>query len=68
MPRPVPSLPSQPLLTVPDVAHLLAVQPRRVYEMVATRTIPHLHIGRQVRFEREALARWLDGQRQQVAS
>src|SRR4051812_28408655 len=47
-----------PLLTIVDVAELLAVSVRYVYRLVGERRIPYVKWGRYVRFEPNDLARW----------
>jgi excisionase family DNA binding protein len=46
-----------------EVAELLGTTPRRVYEMVRQERIPYVRLGeRSLRFPRQAIRRWLDGQ------
>jgi excisionase family DNA binding protein len=54
------------LLTATEVAELLAVPESWVREQSRRPdgdAIPHLRLGRYVRFERDAVVGWLDGQR-----
>ena len=60
--EPRPTL-SEPLLTASDVAQLLQVKRSSVYEYVRTGTLPHVKVGRHVRFLRSDLAAWLRDQR-----
>ena len=55
-----------PFLRVVDVARLLEVTPRRVYQLVANRTIPSIRMGRSLRIPRAALSEWFDQQSQQA--
>jgi|ERR671922_78867 excisionase family DNA binding protein len=48
------------LLTAPDVAELLAVPERWVREQTRGGLIPHLRLGRYVRYRKDAVVRWLD--------
>jgi excisionase family DNA binding protein len=48
------------LLTASDVAELLAVPERWVREHTRGGLIPHLRLGRYVRYRRDAVFRWLD--------
>lgn len=47
------------VIDVPAVARLLAVGRNTVYAMVARNAIPHRRLGKQIRFHREAVMRWL---------
>ena len=55
---------SEPLLRAEDVAALLGVKPSSVYEYARTSQLPHVRIGRHVRFVRADLETWLGRQRQ----
>lgn len=48
------------LLTAEEVATLLRVTPAWVYAETRRRRIPHIRLGRYVRYRREVLARWMD--------
>ena len=52
--------PLSDVLDVPDVASLLVIGRNTVYEMVARNAIPHRRLGKQIRFSRDAVMRWLD--------
>jgi excisionase family DNA binding protein len=54
----LPSL-SEPLLTTDDAARLLKVPRSTLYELVRSRGLPHVRVGRGLRFVREDLARWV---------
>lgn len=48
------------LLTVPEVADLMAVGTAYVYRLVSERRIPFLKLGHHVRFDPAELEAWLD--------
>ena len=49
-----------PYLTPEQVAELLQISVKTVYRMAATdASMPATHVGRAVRFQADALARWL---------
>jgi len=47
------------LMTVAEVAEMLAVPKSWVYAKVAAKEIPHLHVGRYVRFVYAEIVRWI---------
>lgn len=47
------------LLTAKQVAVILQVSPARVYEMTRLHLIPSVRMGRQIRFNEEALKNWI---------
>lgn len=47
------------LLTAEGVAHLLGIKKKTVYDWVREKKIPHLRLGRQIRFRRDELENWL---------
>ncbi len=47
------------LLTAEEVAALLRMTPSWVYAQTRRRRIPHLRLGRYVRYRREALEPWM---------
>lgn len=47
------------VIDVPAVARMLAVGRNTVYAMVARNAIPHRRLGKQIRFHRAAVMRWL---------
>jgi excisionase family DNA binding protein len=53
----VPSI--TPLLTLDQVARFLQLNERTIRRMVAARRLPCLRLGRQLRFDPQALSRWL---------
>ncbi len=56
----------EPLLDADAVAQLLSVKPSWIYEAVRSRRIPHVKIGRHIRFVRSDLEDWVGGQRQRI--
>jgi excisionase family DNA binding protein len=60
--RTVPPLADE-YLTPDDVCFMFKVKKSWVYDQAQARAIPHIRLGRQLRFERDAVARWLDAQR-----
>jgi excisionase family DNA binding protein len=48
-------------LTVKDVAQVLNVSQRLIYQQVQIGEIPHFRVGAAVRFEPATLAKWLHG-------
>ena len=63
-PQHVPANDEQPtsdaVLDVEDVVRLLRVSRNTVYELVGRNEIPSRRIGKQIRFSRAAIMRWLD--------
>ncbi len=53
------SEPPAMLLTYEEAAHVLSVSRRQLEDMVHRKEVPHLKIGRIVRFSRAALAEWI---------
>lgn len=51
------------LLTVLEVAQLLRVPRKAVYHLVAMRRIPHVKMGRSLRFIRTDVVAWLERNR-----
>ena len=47
------------LITVDELASLLAVKPSWVYERTAAGSIPHVRVGRYVRFRLHEIDDWL---------
>jgi len=48
------------VLDVDDIAALLRVGRNTVYDLVARNELPHRRLGKQIRFSRAAVMRWLD--------
>ncbi len=50
------------LLTVREAAKLLTISAKKLYRMAALGRVPHVRLGRSVRFRREDLERWIQQQ------
>lgn len=59
-PVPQPSSHGEGLMTVAEVGDLLRVKSSWVYEMTRRNEIPHVRVGRYVRFRRGDIDQWLD--------
>ena len=46
-------------LTAKQLSEILQVSPKTVYDWVSVGFIPHVKVGRSVRFEEEKVRRWL---------
>lgn len=55
------------LLTRREVCALLRVEPRYVYQLVNERRIPHLKLGRYLRFDATEIDGWLRASRRPAA-
>lgn len=51
---------SEDVLDVPGACALLGLSRNTVYDLCARGKIPHQKAGRQIRFSRAAIMRWLD--------
>lgn len=49
------------VLTVPQVAELLGLSTKTVYDHAGAGNIPHRRVGRRLLFSRRAILRWLEG-------
>jgi len=60
------SSPSKPalLLTPREAAKALAISPRKLWAMTASGEIPHVRIGRCVRYPVDDLREWIDATKQ----
>ena len=56
---PCPDDPAIEILTADQLAALLGVNRKTIYEAVARDEIPHRRLGRRLIFERGAVLRWL---------
>ncbi len=54
------------LLEVQDVADYLGVRTDRVYREVRAGRLPHIRLGRAVRFRRESIEAWVDSRERGV--
>lgn len=50
----------EPLLNADEAAQLLHVPRSTLYELVRSRHLPHVRVGRGLRFTRRDLARWVE--------
>ncbi len=50
------------LLTVAEASRVLKVHPNTVYELVRRRELPHVRVGRQIRFPLAAIEGWVQTQ------
>lgn len=57
-----PSSTPSPLLTVRDAAAMLCVSERHLHRLTKDGTIPHLRLGKLVRFDAAALTQWIASQ------
>lgn len=46
-------------MTVTDVAEIMNVSPRLIYQLVSIGDIPHFRVGKAVRFEPKSVSDWL---------
>lgn len=53
---------NEAMLGVADVARYMAVCPKTVMTLASRGLIPHVRVGRQIRFRREALIAWAQEQ------
>ncbi len=53
-------VPDDDVLDISGVVRLLRVGRNKVYDLVARNEIPHRRLGKQIRFSRAAIMRWLD--------
>jgi excisionase family DNA binding protein len=56
---PEPQLLAEPLLDAIEAAQLLKVPRSTLYELVRSRSLPHVKVGRGLRFTRADLAIWI---------
>ncbi len=54
-----PQLLTEPLLDASEAARLLRVPRSTLYELVRSRGLPHIKVGRALRFTRADLAAWI---------
>jgi excisionase family DNA binding protein len=50
---------SEPLLNADEAAQLLHIPRSTLYELVRSRNLPHIKVGRALRFTRQDLAWWV---------
>ena len=51
------------LLTLEQAAEALAISPRKLWDMTASGEIPHVRLGRCVRYPIDDLQHWIDEQK-----
>lgn len=51
------------LLTTQEAAEALAISPRKLWGMTASGEIPHVRLGRSVRYPVDDLQRWIESQK-----
>lgn len=56
---------NEPLLRAEDVAKIFNVKTVTIYEWARINFIPNIRIGACVRFERDAVKKWLDTKRKE---
>jgi excisionase family DNA binding protein len=56
---PEPQLLAEPLLDANEAARLLKVPRSTLYELVRSRGLPHVRVGRALRFTRADLGQWV---------
>jgi excisionase family DNA binding protein len=54
--------PDHEILTLEEVAHYLRLKPQTIYKWAQERRIPAVKLGKEWRFRKSVLDRWLDDQ------
>ncbi|OGF09255.1 MAG: hypothetical protein A2W00_07320 [Candidatus Eisenbacteria bacterium RBG_16_71_46] len=57
-----PDAPDHEILTLEEVAHYLRLKPQTIYKWAQERRIPAVKLGKEWRFRRSIIDRWLDQQ------
>ena len=57
-----PIAPDHEILTLEEVAHYLRLKPQTIYKWAQERRIPAVKLGKEWRFRKSILDRWLDEQ------
>ena len=57
-----PNSPDHEILTLEEVAHYLRLKPQTIYKWAQERRIPAVKLGKEWRFRKSILDRWLDEQ------
>ncbi len=52
------------LLTSPEAAQMLSISERSLWTLMKSGSIPHVRIGRSVRYDRDDLKAWIEKQKQ----
>ena len=55
---------STPLLTIEEVSRLLSVKVSTIYQWVHMEYIPHVKMGRLVRFDVDEVLKWIEARKQ----
>jgi excisionase family DNA binding protein len=55
-----PKTPDHEILTLEEVAHYLRLKPQTIYKWAQERRIPAVKLGKEWRFRKSILDRWLD--------
>ena len=55
-------LPDHEILTLEEVAHYLRLKPQTIYKWAQEKRIPAAKLGKEWRFRRSVIDRWLDEQ------
>lgn len=55
-------VPDHEILTLEEVAHYLRLKPQTIYKWAQERRIPAVKLGKEWRFRKSILDRWLDEQ------
>lgn len=61
IPRQQPSTNEPMLLRPSEAARMLAISPRKLWELTNTNEVPSVRIGRCLRYPREELSAWVAG-------
>ena len=56
------SEPDHEILTLEEVAHYLRLKPQTIYKWAQEKKIPAVKLGKEWRFRRSVIDRWLDEQ------
>ena len=51
------------ILDIRSAARFVGLKPSTLYALVSARKIPHLKLGRAVRFEKKMLSEWIESHR-----
>jgi len=57
---------SSSFLGVKAIAEYLAIKRSGIYAMVESRKFPHYHIGRQIRFKKDDIDRWMQERKEEA--
>jgi len=51
------------LIDIPTLSSLLSVKPKTIYDWVHRNTIPHIKLGKLVRFDENEIKKWLENKK-----